>query len=106
MIEDRLIVNGTTYTVFNLHQLPTDLAPYKAAQKVNDTTIGFSGELSPWSNFHRSPFELNGQNFNTAEHWIQYVKSNLFGDTTTTELIMNSENALDAKKNGVQDTGL
>ena len=105
IIEDKLIVNGITYTVYNLHQLPTELAPYKAVQKVNDTTIGFSGELSPWSNFHRSPFEINGQKFNTAEHWIQYVKSKLFGDTTTTELILNSENVLDAKKLGYKIQG-
>ena len=68
IIEDKLIVNGITYTVYNLHQLFTELTPYKAVQKVNKTTIGFSGELSPWSNFHRSPFEINGQKFNTAEH--------------------------------------
>ena len=93
MIDDRLIINGITYTIHNLHQLPIKLAPYKAAQKVNKTTIGFSGELSPWSNFHKSPFELNGQIFDTAEHWIQFTKSKLFGDTTTSELILNSENA-------------
>ena len=103
--EDRLIVNGISYTVHNLHQLPIELAPYKAAQKVNETTIGFSGELSPWSNFHRSPFEINGQTFNTAEHWIQYVKSKLFGDITTTELILNSESALEAKKLGYKIQG-
>ena len=97
LTEDRLIINGATYTIHNLHQLPNELAPYKATQKVNDTTIGFSGELSPWSNFHRSPFEMNGLKFITAEHWIQYMKSKLFGDTLTSDLIVNSENAMDAK---------
>ena len=55
LVNDRLIINGVTYTVQNLHQLPTELAPYKASQKVNDSIIGFHGELSPWSNFHNSP---------------------------------------------------
>ena len=100
-------LNGTTYTVQNLHQLPNELAPYKAAQKANDTIIGFSGELSPWSNFHRSPFELNGLRFTTPEHSIQYAKSKLFGDQQhqTTELILNSENTLDAKRLGYRIQG-
>ena len=97
LVDDRLIINGTIYTVHNLHQLPNELAPYKATQKVNDTTIGFSGELSPWSNLHRSPFEMNGIKFTTAEQWIQYTKSILFGDTSTSDQILNSENAMEAK---------
>ena len=97
LVEDRLIINGTVYTVHNLHQLPNELAPYKATQKVNDTTIGFSGELSPWSNLHWSPFEMNGIKFTTAEQWIQYTKSILFGDTSTSDQILNSENAMEAK---------
>ena len=98
LVEDRLIINGTVYTVHNLHQLPNDLAPYKATQKVNDTIIGFSGELSPWSNLHISPFEINGIKFTTAEQWIQYTKSILFGDTLTSNQILNSENAMEAKR--------
>ena len=100
LVDDKLIINGSAYTVHNLHQLPTDLAPYKATQKVNDSVIGFSGELSPWSNLHKSPFEINGIKFTTAEHWIQYTKSNLFGDTLTSNQILNSENAMEAKRLG------
>ena len=97
LVDDKLIINGSAYTVHNLHQLPTDLAPYKATQKVNDSVIGFSEELSPWSNLHKSPFEIKGIKFTTAEHWIQYTKSNLFGDTLTSNQILNSENAMEAK---------
>ena len=98
LVDDKLIINGSVYTVHNLHQLPNDLAPYKATQKVNETVIGFSGELSPWSNLHKSPFELNGIKFTTAEQWIQYTKSNLFGDTLTSDQILNSETAMEAKR--------
>ena len=41
---------------------------------------------------------MNGLKFITAEHWIQYTKSNLFGDTLTSDLIVNSENAMEAKR--------
>ena len=105
LIDDRLIVNGVTYTVNNLHQLPPELAPYKATQKVNDSTIGFIGELSPWSNFHKSPFTLNGLKFNTAEHWIQYTKSKLFGDKLTSVTILNCETARDTKRHGYKIQG-
>ena len=98
LIDDRLIINGVTYIVHNLHQLPIELAPYKAMQKVNDSTIGFIGELSPWSNFHKSPFILNGTKFNTAEHWIKFTKSKLFGDEMTSVSILNCETARDAKR--------
>ena len=74
---DKLIINGTVYTIQDLNQLPSELAPYKATQKTNETTIGFQGELSPWSNFHNSPFEMDEMRFKTAEHWIQYTKAKL-----------------------------
>ena len=95
---NRLIVNGTSYTVQELHQLPTELAPYKASQISTDLVIGFQGELSPWSNFHYSPFDIDNIKFNTAEHWIQYSKAKLFGDKETVTSIINNETARDAKK--------
>ena len=49
---DRLVINGITYTVNDLHTLPEDLAPYKSAQHENHEFIAFHGEHSPWSNFH------------------------------------------------------
>ena len=75
---DKLIVNGMAYTIQDLHRLPPDLAPYKATQRSNAMTIGFQWELSPWSNFHHSPFEIEGKQFSTAEHWIQYSKAKFF----------------------------
>ena len=74
---DKLVINGTAYTIQDLHRLPSELAPYKATQKTNSTTIGFQGELSPWSNFHHSPFKMDGKQFITAEHWVQYTKADL-----------------------------
>ena len=73
------------------------MAPYKATQKNNETTIGFQGELSPWTNFHNSPFEIDEIRFRTAEHWIQYTKSKLFTDETSAKAIINSDTAIKAK---------
>ena len=67
---DQLIINGITYTMDEINKLPNSLAPYLATQKENVEHIIFHGELSPWSNFHRSPFVLNGQQYHSAEQWI------------------------------------
>ena len=56
---DKLVINGTRYGTVDIGKLPPDLAVYKAAQKEDDENIVFHGEVSPYSNFHRSPFTMN-----------------------------------------------
>ena len=79
----RLILNSIGYTLNELGKFPPDLAAYKAAEKSDSETIVFQGELSPWSNFHHAPFIINNQRFMTSEHWIQFQKALLFGDSAT-----------------------
>ena len=98
MVADRLIINGTSYGVDDIPTLPPDLAPYKAAEKSNDTHLVFSGELSPYSNLHRSPFTINGQQSHSSEQWIQYQKALAFGDSYTANLILQSESAIGCKQ--------
>lgn len=102
---DKLVINGMTYTTLDLHRLPPELAPYKTTQKSNATTIGFQGELSPWSNFHYSPFEIDGKQFTTAEHWIQSTKATFFQDKKIAEAIINCNTALEAKRWGYKVQG-
>ena len=83
MVQDRLIINGVTYKVDDIPNLPPDLAVYKAAEKTNDTHLVFTGDLSPYLNMHISPFTLNGQQFHSAEQWIQCQKELMFGDIYT-----------------------
>ena len=65
---------------------------------MDDETIAFQGELSPYSNFHPSPFMINGHTYHSTKQWIQYTKSMMFGDSYTANLILRCENALEAKK--------
>ena len=102
---NKLIINGIVYTVQDLHQLPSELAPYKATLKTNETTIGFQGELSPWSKFHNSPFEMDEMRFKTAEHWIKYTKAKFFLDKTSADAIINSDSAVEAKRLGYRIQG-
>ena len=95
---DRLIINGNSYTVEEMHNLPHDLAPYLAAQKENVECIVFHGELSPRSNFHRSVFVLNRQEYHSAEQWIQFQKAMLFGDRNIANQILRSSTPLECKQ--------
>ena len=98
MVNDKLIINGKSYGVEDIPTLPPDLAAYKAAEKSNDTQLVFAGELSPYSNLHRSPFTINGQQFHSSEQWIQYQKALAFSDSYTANLILQSKTAIECKR--------
>ena len=94
---DKLMVDGVRYTVDNLGDLPIKLASYQAAEKCNDTTLVFHGEWLPFSNFRPSPFLVDGILYNSAEHYIQYQKSLLSGDSETANQILTSQTLINAK---------
>ena len=94
---DKLMVDGVKYTVGNLGDLLIELAAYQAAEKCNDTTLVFHGEWSPFSNFHTSPFLMDGILYNSAEHYIQYQKLLLFVDSVTANRILRSQTPIEAK---------
>ena len=92
------MINGARYSVDDPHQLPVGLEAYRAAEKTDAETIVFHGELSPYSNFHPSAFTIDDHTFHSAEQWIQYQKSLLFGDSYTTNLILRTDSAIEAKR--------
>ena len=106
LVDDKLIINGVSYTTDDLNKLPPDIAAYQAAQKTNEETVIFHGELSPWSNFHTAPFIINNQCFNTSEHWIQLQKALLFNDLDRADKIINSTSPYEAKRLGHQVQGM
>ena len=68
MVADKLFINGISYGVDDIPTLPPELAAYKAAERSNETHLVFAGELSPYSNMHKSPFIINGQQFHSSKH--------------------------------------
>ena len=98
LVGEKIMINGQKYGIGELHRLPAGLEAYRAAQRTDDKTLAFHGELSPYSNFHPSSFTINGHTYHSAEQWIQYTKSMMFGDSYTANLILRCENALEAKK--------
>ena len=93
-----LIIKGHTYTTGNLSQLPHDLSGYAVSSKSDDQTIGFFGELSPYSNFHPCTFTLDNTTFYSSEQYIQYQKAKYFGDTLTASKILRCTDALECKR--------
>ena len=77
----------------NLGDLPAELAAYQAVEKSNDTALVFHRELSLYSNFHPNPFIIHGICFPSAEHYIQYHKALLFGDSVTVNNIPHTNNS-------------
>ena len=103
---DKLLINGTHYSMNDLARLPPELATFKAAQKTDSESIVFHGELSPYSNFHYTPFKIDGQEFSTSEHYIQYCKAMYFRDKFTANAILNSSTPYEAKKLSYQINGI
>ena len=95
---DALVLNGVRYTIDDISKLPEEIAVYKAAQKVDDNTLAFHREFSPFSNFHKSIFSVNHQSFHCAEQFIQYQKALMAGDSVTANEILLCETAYDAKR--------
>ena len=95
---DKLVVDGVKYTVDTLGSLPLELSAYQAAEKRNDDALVFHGEWLPYSNFHLSPFSVDGILFKSAEHYIQYQKSLYFGDSITANQIIKSQTPIEAKR--------
>ena len=80
LYDDTLKIDGKRYTVNNLHELPENLAPHLACERDNDDKgiLGFFGELSHFSNFYKTEFNVNGEKFSSSEQFIQVTKSRLF----------------------------
>ena len=99
---DVLVLNGKKYNLHNTDKLPDKLHPATITSKSTNTVHGFFGQLNPLSNFHTTPFFLNGIHFHSSEQYIQYQKSLLFEDMNTATKILVADTALDCKKLGYE----
>ena len=100
---DKLVLNGHTYTVDQLHRLPQNLQPESIATKViDDKYVCFWGRDSVFSNFYRSPFTLGGKSYTCVEQYIMHQKALLFKDQEKAEHIMVADDPAEHKALGNQ----
>ena len=91
--------------VNDIAKLPSEIAAFQSTQKADDQYLAFHGEWCPFSNFHNSPFVIDGKNYHSSEQWIQEQKVILFNDSATAEQILNAETPFECKRLGYQVQG-
>ena len=102
LTKDRLTINSATFTVNSLHLLPDNLKPEKLSQAEDDNTLLFWGRDSTFSNFHPSPFQINGKHYNCVEQYFCAKKATTFKVDSTAEAIMKETDPARQKRLGNQ----
>ena len=72
---EKLLIDGVTYTINTVHKLPPNLNPATIATKTQGEITCFFSEASPLSNFHQAKFELEGKTYNCVEEVLQLGKA-------------------------------
>lgn len=85
---NKVIVDGVTYTVDTLHQLPPNLRPAKVFTPTEDGFTFFYSSASPLSNLHLAPFEIDNKNYICSEQYLHEQKSQFAKDEETARKIM------------------
>ena len=93
-----LVIDGKRYSVSELDKLPQKLRPFEVTTKSNDDTIGFFGELCPFSNFHPAAFIHNGQSYHSGEQLIQHQKALHCNDSRAADRILATKTAIACKQ--------
>jgi len=100
MSADKLYIDNIKYDVKSLDKLPEVLQNAKHGCKVIDERLFFFSGASPLSNFHPSPFKVEGVSYTCGEQYIQWRKASLFRCKTIASEILTSSNPAYIKKLG------
>ena len=92
MSDDKLILNGSSYTLDKLRQLPSQLQPQNVFTKVRGDQVAFYSKHSPLSNHHISLFTVEGIEFNSNEQFLMFSKARFFNDELQTKQILDEQN--------------
>ena len=94
----KLVTDGKRYGVNDLDWLPDSLHPFEVSTKSNEETLGFFGELCPFSNFYPIDFTFNGATYHSSEQLIQHQKVLSCNDYETVDKIMLTKSVLACKQ--------
>ena len=105
LVYDKLILNGTSYTVDSVHTLPDALKPEEVATKRGDGITAFFSRSSPLSNFSPCLFKgSDGLTYSSTEQFYQHGKALCNGDQITANLIRNTDDPAECKRLGEKIT--
>ena len=91
--KDKLIVNGYTYAVNNLIDLPSSLRPISNSQRESETQISFFRKHSVLSNHHPKQHTLNQVTYNCNEQYFVSTKCEIYGHHDAAKVICDSTDA-------------
>lgn len=92
LVIDKLYLHGQMYTVETIHRLPPHLLPENIATKTTGNITLFWRKESFMSNFHPSPFTVDGTSYVCNEQYFQAQKATLFKDKNAYKKIMEATN--------------
>jgi ribA/ribD-fused uncharacterized protein len=79
---DKLVLEGTTYTVNDLMKLKTINPSLIGTKDVTTDLLAFYSIASPLSNFHPAEFMLDGKHFKNVEQYFHYCKAHFYENLT------------------------
>lgn len=98
--EDKLIVDGCSYSVEDLHKLPSYIDPaYSSTVHYGNTTAFFGGH-SPLSNFYQTKLEIDGKEYFSVEQYFQMMKCIHAENEDATKKIKTAKTSLECKRIG------
>ena len=77
---DKLMINGKTFTVDNMNQLPKCLQPENAAVTETEDVVVFFTKNAIFSNLHPIDIQIEGHTYNCNEQYYQSSKALFFND--------------------------
>ena len=80
MVADKLIINGSKYTVDTLDRLPAVLHPKAFAERVTQDSVMCYGRHSVFSNFYTTDFVLDGEKFSSVQQFYHFQKVSAAGN--------------------------
>ena len=83
-------------SLMQVHTTPPQSSQFQS----NDNSVLFRGAQSPLSNFFPFPLSIWNMNFKSSEHAFQYSKCVQMENKTAAAEVVNSNNALEAKRIG------
>ncbi len=101
LVLDKLVIEGKSYSVSNLDELPGDLDPRKLATPSKNNITAFYSAASPLSNFHAAEIrDADGTVYSTCEQYYQHRKALYHNDDVQATLIMKCKTPHEAYKAG------
>ena len=106
LYNDQLVIDGKTYTVDNLDDLPLALSPEAISTPRRNGITAFYSYKSKFSNHYKRSFKVNDRVFDYMEEYFMTEKALTFDDYAKADEIKLAKTPGNMKKLGYEITGM